>query len=360
MNWLRQWACVGLLIVPWPALAADSLQAYVDEDDLDEGGLGADLDMAPQVALAAAFTMKGSVETPQPRVYLGDLASCSGSPRICAEAYAIDLGASPEPGHSIVWHSDKLAALLAKEWPGALLKLHGAKLIKVSSTSVLLDEGRLLAAVKSHFEPTDSAEARVQVQVEHVALLAPVKVHAGELLFDFPEWPEERLKQPGHRVVSGTQRMTVICRAKTAAPGEGGQSFVVNAQFRVKERHWIAARSLAKGTLLQASDLNYDWVPADRIAAHYADTAEELVAHRLRHDVATQAPVLATDVETPRLLKRGQMATLQLQNRGLNVSSQVRILADASAGQQVEAVYPSTKKKLRVRAIDSHTVQLAF
>ena len=50
MSWLRQWACVGLLVVPWPALAESSLQAYVDEDDLDEGGLGADLDMAPQVA----------------------------------------------------------------------------------------------------------------------------------------------------------------------------------------------------------------------------------------------------------------------------------------------------------------------
>jgi flagella basal body P-ring formation protein FlgA len=80
----------------------------------------------------------------------------------------------------------------------------------------------------------------------------------------------------------------------------------------------------------------------------------------LRHAVAAAAPLLMTDVEMPRLLKRGQMATLQLHNRGLNVSSQVRILADASAGQQVEAVYPGTKKKLRVQAIDSHNVQLAF
>jgi len=347
-----------MLVTTPPAVALGSLQSYEDENE-DEG-LDVDLEMAPQVALAANFTLKSTIETAQTRLFLGELASCSGHPRICGEAYAIDLGASPEPGRSTVWHSEKLMAILGKEWPGAQLQMHGPKMVKVASAAVSLDEVQLLAELRARFEPVDAAAAIVQVVVEHVTLVAPVKVHPGELVFEFPDLTDEHLKHPAARMQSGTQRLTVVCRPKAAAPDEASQSFAVHALLTVKARHWTLVRPLTKGALLQASDLNYDWLAASRVHARYPENIRQLVGHRLRHPVAAAEPLLLTDVETPRLLKRGQMATLQLHNRGLNVSSQVRILADASAGQQVEAVYLNTKKKLRVQAIDSHTVQLAF
>jgi flagella basal body P-ring formation protein FlgA len=72
------------------------------------------------------------------------------------------------------------------------------------------------------------------------------------------------------------------------------------------------------------------------------------------------APLTSQMLEVPKVVRRGQLVHLVMHAKGLDVSSQVVAQSDAGYGQQIDALYPTTKKRLRVKVIDSGTVEYLF
>jgi flagella basal body P-ring formation protein FlgA len=119
----------------------------------------------------------------------------------------------------------------------------------------------------------------------------------------------------------------------------------------------VAARDLAKGDVIGEDDLTDGWVPLARTAVKLADTDETLAGRRLRRAVAAGQPIALSQVEAPVVVRRGQLVQLEMSDNGLAVTGQVKALGNGGYGQEIDAVYPATKKKLRVRVVDAGTVQ---
>ena len=319
-----------------------------------------DLDVAPQVPLAATLTFLSSVEVDGDHLFLGKVATCSGSSQICDEAYGIDIGQSPEPGRSISWHPEKARAILAKEWPNADIRIAGAKVVKISASFLPLTEERVEGALKTVLASSFTEDEALTVALDRIMLMPGLKLRPGEYRIEFPELNSYHLDDPDWviRNLSGNQRLTFHCYQQD---GDGFvATFTLSAHFTVKALLPVAAHDLAKGSDITAQDLKSDYVPIGRSGKHYVSQDAHLIGKRLKHPLAAGAPLMESDVEYPRLLKRGQMVTLMVNEGDIAVSGPVKVLADGIPGQIIEAQYPSTKKKMRVQVIDANTVKHVF
>src|SRR5262245_29646073 len=110
--------------------------------------LAAAAPVAPQVPEAASFVLAATYEAEGDRLYLGQVAACAGSPRLCEEAYGIDLGAAPAPGKTVTMPVDKVRQVLAKEWPAAQITLTAAKPLKVVAPGQSVSEELVAGALR--------------------------------------------------------------------------------------------------------------------------------------------------------------------------------------------------------------------
>jgi flagella basal body P-ring formation protein FlgA len=352
-----------------PAAAAD--QGDVDgEEPETPAAASADLPVAPEVPAAATFTFKAALTTSRPRIFLGELATCTGSPEVCDEAYGVDLGASPEPGRAVFFRPDALTQLLAKEWPGLELTVAAPKAIKVTALDAPLDEDAVLIELKNELGDLFPEGAPFTVTVDKLSLTSPLKLRPGDVRVTFPELTQEHAQSPEwvRRNLAGSQRLAATCvepaasdeDAETAPATSPPLTFTVNAQLTLKERLPVPAHSLPKGAILAAADLTDAWIDVGRASVHPIGDRGEVIGRRLRRPAPAFQPFATSQLEIPQLIRRGQQVRLVMRTGALDVSGRVVALESAGSGQVIDAVYPATKKKLRVRVVDASTVEFVF
>lgn len=308
-----------------------------------------DLAVAPQVKSAATFTFKAQVEANKPRLTLGEMADCQGAAKVCDEAYAVDFGPSPEPGKTSTLNHDKLSVMLAKEWPDVDVTVAGPKLVKVVSTFSELQEDEVLAALNAQISTQLEGEDNYKVEVERLSIAKNTKLRPAAYHVEFPGLNAKSL--------SGTHRLTARCVFEDGLPEK---EIAVQATFGLRQKLPVTARALDKGEVIQADDLTEEWVAIGRNASKFALKPEHLIGRRTKRPAAAFHPLEVTQVEVPKIIKRGQLVKLVMKSKGLDVSGQVIAQGEGGYGQTLDAVYPATKKRLRVRVVDSSTVEYAF
>ena len=334
--------------------------ASVARGDSVEPFPAAAAEMAPQVPLAATLTFRSSAEVDGERLYLGSLAECQGMREICDEVYAVDLGPSPEAGRTVSWHSEKTRSLLSKEWPKADIRLAGAKVTKVTAASIALTDDKVESALTSALNDAFGEESALKVTVDRIMLPPGLKLRPGDYVIEFPELTEEHLQAPDWviRRLSGNIRLTFVARQV-----DGDQLravFSASAHLTVHALLPVLAKSLDKGAEITEANLSSDMVALSRGGSMHVTHRDELIGRRLRRPMQGGSPLLPSDVELPRLVRRGQMVQLKVDGTGVAVSGSVKAMADGVTGQVIEAQYPATKKRMRVRVIDSNTVKHVF
>jgi flagella basal body P-ring formation protein FlgA len=319
-----------------------------------------DLEMAPQVSMAATLRFHSVVDVDGDRLFLGKLATCTGIHQVCDEVYGIDVGPSPEAGRTVAWHPDRVRAILKKEWPNADIRLAGAKVVKVTASSVPLTEERVESVLKGLLSEAYAEDDALSAIVDRVMLPPGLKLRPGEYAIEFPELSKEHLEDPDWviRNLSGNVRLKFNCRPQD---DDGAvTSYSAATHITVSALIPVTAKALAKGVNITPEDIKTEMRPITRGGHQFVASTSDLIQHRLRRPLPSGTPLLASDVELPRLVHRGQMVTLMMNEGDVAVSGSVKVMADGITGQVIEAQFPATKKKMRVRVIDAHTVQHVF
>lgn len=319
--------------------------------------------VAPQVPEAATLVLAQTYEADEDRVFLGQVASCGGSTRLCEEAYGIDLGASPAPGKTATFAVEKLRQLLAKEWPEAKVTVEATKPLKIVSRGQAIDEEMLLGALRDRLVDGLVVTDTFAVEVGKLQVPVGLVVRPGDYRLEFPDLTDEALASEDwvRRHLVGNQRLEVVCvpldapeRASPAA------SFTVGATLTLKERLPVALRNLARGDMLRAEDLEDRMVERGRGMQKVVTEVKYLAGRRVTRGIGVGDPIPVGAVEVADVVKRGQLVRLEMRGRGVEVSGRVQVLAGAGYGEAVDAVYPATKKKIRVRVVDGDTVEYLF
>lgn len=106
----------------------------------------------------------------------------------------------------------------------------------------------------------------------------------------------------------------------------------------------VLTRAVDKGELLRVEDFGPASLPASqaRGAVAPADAAGREAVRLLR----SGSPVRATDLATPRVVRRGDAVTIFVVNEALRITASGRALGDAGQGEPVRVLNLSTNRTL--------------
>lgn len=106
----------------------------------------------------------------------------------------------------------------------------------------------------------------------------------------------------------------------------------------------VLARSVEKGEILAASDFGTEPIPP--ASARGATSPTEASGKEATRRLNAGAPVRASALVTPRVIRRGEAVTIALISGGLRITSTGRALSNAAAGEPVRVVNLSTNRTL--------------
>jgi flagella basal body P-ring formation protein FlgA len=115
-----------------------------------------------------------------------------------------------------------------------------------------------------------------------------------------------------------------------------------------ESRTLVYARSLGPGEIVDASDLQWS---SDAVAGDDAlDTPSQAIGKSARHAVRAGAPVQAYDLASPKLIHAGDAVEVAYENDGVVLTLEAKAMSDATLGDTVEVINPSSKKTIEAVA----------
>lgn len=316
-------------------------------------------EFAPQVQVPARFTFKPEIEVREGLVALAAVATCAGDSSICEEAYAVDLGAAPSPGKQLTLTRDRIAAVLRAEWPGVPLELDGAASVRVKAAFDGLEvetvEGRLVERVRE----LSSAQPDFRIKVDHVSVPKGEKLRPGACRIEFPllDGLVDRSPDWLARKLVGHQRLEAECVYE--GDGQRAHLFTASAHFALERLLPVSRRDLPRGEPVRVDDFELAWTELGKEHAGLVEDVEAARGRRLTRPLKVGRPLLWSQLELPVAVRRGQVVRLSMRRGALDVSGQVKALGNGGYGQVIDAMYMTTRKKLKVRVKDAQTVEYA-
>jgi len=112
-------------------------------------------------------------------------------------------------------------------------------------------------------------------------------------------------------------------------------------------RTLVYARNLAAGEILEAGDLQWS---ANDVSGDGLDNPAIAIGKSARHPVRAGAPVQAYDLASPKLIHAGDAVEVAYENDGLVLTLEAKATSDATLGDTVEVINPSSKKTIEAVA----------
>lgn len=322
----------------------------------------ADLAVAPQVESVVTFVLKDEANIEGDRILFSDVAECQGIRTICDETYGVMLGEAPAPGRQQVLSAVKVTQLMEAEWPEVKFTLTGAKFIRVQSLLQDIKDDAVEAALRlelaARFSKAEPEPGDFRISVERILSRGSHKLRPGEFKILFPDLTPELFAN-----AATAKRFFSVRQRRLQVEFHQDKNFLretLNVEFGIEEYLPVAVNDLVRGEIAGLNDFRLGWVETNRDAGSFVSSARSISGRRLKHAIVANHPVEPSQLEIPLVVKKGQMALMSINRGEMVIQGQVKLLDKGSYGQIVDAQYLKTKKKVRVKIIDSENVQLVL
>jgi len=122
----------------------------------------------------------------------------------------------------------------------------------------------------------------------------------------------------------------------------------------------VAAANLAPGARLTASDMTLARVDVFATNGAYFTDPAQAEGKILRANIRAGAPILASLLDLPVLVRRGQSVLLSLSDASMNIKTNVVAMEDGREGDSILIENPDSKKTMRATVSDAGTVVIHF
>lgn len=291
------------------------------------------------------------------RVYLSDIATCSGEATLCREISGIDVGAAPSPGRSLMLANRQLTVILEKEWPGTIIDFISSDPCRIigANAEVRPEEVRqkLQAWINNHMDYAGS----IRLTVAKVMVPFGSGIRPSQTEIEFPDLDGLPLNGSDwlSRNMSG-MRMTQF-RFVNPKDREDQQTAFGQAQFILEKSLPTAAVAMSSGTVVEAKDIKAQWVQLRRGPMELVESNELIVGRKLKQMVPAGEPFNIRVLEMPNMVSRNQPVTMIVRNGGVEITAKATTIDGGTLGQVVEVVNLANKKRMRARVIDQQTVE---
>lgn len=122
----------------------------------------------------------------------------------------------------------------------------------------------------------------------------------------------------------------------------------------------VLTSSLPAGTKLQASHLSRQTRNIGQLAYGYLQNPAEVVGNNLRRPLQAGWVLSGNDIESPRLVKRGETVTLVARLGSIEVRAQGQALSDAGQDESIRVRNLSSKRIIDGRVASDGTVRVGY
>lgn len=292
------------------------------------------------------------------KVYLSDIAKCSGPTALCQEISGIDIAQSPAPGRTGYISKSSILAVLNKEWPGVVVNINGVDSSRVESPAVdlAIDDVRVKLHTLISTRLGQLAES-VRVTIQKINPASAMTIRPTQNQFDFfdldslsfddSEWIARNLvgsRLIGFRVVNPTDN-------------DDRTILQVNVLFGVERRLPSILKPVSQGQVIQDSNVGLAWIPIRRGLQDYAVSKDAVVGRRSRQSLSVGEPLMLRYLEAPIAVNRNQVVMMIVKKGDLEITSRATAVDQGAVGQTVQVVNMATKLRMRARIIDEKTVE---
>ena len=117
--------------------------------------------------------------------------------------------------------------------------------------------------------------------------------------------------------------------------GEHPWSLHVPVSVAIFREVAVASRPLARGTLLDAGDIDMQRMDISQLAGGYLNSAATAVGQLTTRPVQVGRPLLANQLKPPKIIRRGQTITVLARQSGFEVRSSGQSLMDGAVGERI-------------------------
>ena len=142
-----------------------------------------------------------------------------------------------------------------------------------------------------------------------------------------------------------SSRLTVEVRCTAPKPWK----LYVPVHLTVFQTVVVAARPLARGAVLTPGDIILAERETSRLARGYLLQPEQAIGHRIRRALSPGKPLTPSILESPPLIRRGQVVNLEARTGGLTVKMTGIAKSDGILGEIIDVENKTTSR--RVQAI---------
>jgi flagellar basal body P-ring formation protein FlgA len=122
----------------------------------------------------------------------------------------------------------------------------------------------------------------------------------------------------------------------------------------------VLTRLVAPGETIAANDIEMIALPSDRLNQSFVAAAGELVGKTPRRSIRPGEPIRPGDIQTPVVIRRGELVTVILQSAGLLLTAQAKALEDGVQGQAIRVSNTRSGKTLDAAVSGPGTVTLSI
>lgn len=310
--------------------------------------LGLVLLLAAIPALALEIRLHQQVEVAGDMVRLGEVGEIIGAEGGLQQALApLELFAAPEPGGQRQISAAEIAQAFAQRASGlAEVQWSGAKTLNLKRAGQQFGPAQIETLIGQYLQANKARLPKARVHFRISQPPAPFTLPAGKLVSEVI---------PGDPGLLKSRSMTLIFRVD----GRLVKTLLVRGELDVVTAVVTAAGDLERGTLLGEKDLQLVERDLGGLRDPFFDPAE-LLGKKLKRPLRAGDVLEPGMVDTPPLVKRGDVVNMQLRGSGFTLSAQGVARQDGGAGETILVRNSNSRKDISCQVTGPGLVAVEF
>jgi flagella basal body P-ring formation protein FlgA len=229
-------------------------------------------------------------------------------------------------------------------WFLMLLTLSGTAIAATGTAKI--DDAKVRKALATYLQRQQKRYPGAEIHLRDIQHIAPSAIPAGRLQWEIT---------PSSPRLLDSRSCNLILRAD----GRVIKNMTLYAELEALAPVAVATADLPRGVLLVPEDIRMVTLDLTTLRAPCLD-AESLVGKKLRRPVRMGSPFMATGIETPPMVKRGEMVTITACVGSLTVTAKGLAQENGAEDDSIRVKNISSQKEIfcRVTAPSSVKVEL--
>ena len=300
-------------------------------------------------AADVSITLKEKVAVEGTQIHLGDLGRLDClDPDMGHTLERLVVAKAPQPGRSRKITLDYLRLRIKQmDLSADAIKFTGPEQIQVTRDGFEVSEEEIAKIVDGYLQ-SNRIWGNAVVEVKDIQLSADRTLPKGHTTY--------QIEQPDHLRSLSTLPLSIVFDVD----GKYQKKVRANVKVAALGSVVITAKPIGRLKPISVEDLKVEVMDLVGLSKNVITDIDEIVGKRARRNIQAGEFLRPDLIETPPLVKRGDLVTIVAESKGLKVTAIGEVKSAGRLGERVKVVNLDSNKRLSAWVVDNKTVKVEF